>query len=99
MALSKQQSRARWRQFQDLAFAWDPIGVADSREWVANEYDCVVDPVLRMLERDATEAEITDFLMAELRDHFGLSPDTAREARFAATVKRWYQQHWSTASI
>jgi hypothetical protein len=51
-----------------------------------------------MLERGATEAEMAAFLVTELSDHFGLTPDPEREARFAGTVVQWYRENWAAAA-
>ena len=95
MGLTKQQSRARWRELQDLALGWNPIGLADLP---ADEYDCVVGLLLRMLERRATAGEIASRLQAELRDHFGLEPDPVRESAFAARAITWFRERWAKFS-
>ena len=49
-ALSKEQSRVRWAELRRLLCEWDPIGVMDDPEWPRDEYDCMIGPVLRLLE-------------------------------------------------
>jgi hypothetical protein len=73
---------------------WDPIGVADVPE-CRDEYDCVMGPMLRMLEQQATEEQLSMFLQTELRDHFGLTSEPpARQDAFAAKARAWYQARW-----
>jgi hypothetical protein len=95
MMLSKEQSRARWRQLQDLIWEWDPIGVASIEDWPKDEYNCLVGPVMRMLERGMTADEIAAVLVADLREHFGLDPDLNETAIFAAKATAWYAEHWA----
>ena len=95
MGLTKHQSRARRGELRDLALSWNPIGLAGLP---ADEYDCVVDLLLQMLERRATEGEIASRLQAELRDHFGLEPDPVRESAFAARVSMWFRERWAGPS-
>ncbi len=59
-----------------------------------DEYDCVIDPLLGMLERNATEREIASFLEDQVRDHFGFEPIPRREADFATDVKAWFDKCW-----
>jgi len=93
MRLTKEQSRDRWREMRDLAFEWDPIGVGDNPEcW--DEYDCIIGPLLRMLEQDATPDQLSAYLQTELRDHFGLSPIPTREDEFASRAAAWFQDRW-----
>ncbi|GLZ78422.1 hypothetical protein Afil01_32290 [Actinorhabdospora filicis] len=49
---------------------WDPLGVADV---VADEYDCMIAPLLSKLAAGGGRAEIGEFLWHELGDHIGLS--------------------------
>ncbi|MFC6162847.1 hypothetical protein [Kribbella jiaozuonensis] len=59
---------------------WDPIGVADL---VADEYDCLLAPLWRLLMRGASRAELSEFLWYDLKDHFGLDPEGCEVDRFA----------------
>ena len=98
MPLSKEQSRARWRELQDLVLSWDPIGVAAIPDWPRDEYNCLIDPVMRMLERNATSHEIAAALIATVQDHMGLDADPAEVAQFAAKAKVWYAERWASLS-
>jgi hypothetical protein len=51
---------------------WDPIGVADVAP--ADEYDCLIAPLITKLSQGAVPAEINEYLWYELEDHFGIDP-------------------------
>jgi hypothetical protein len=77
-------------ELRDLLLDWDPIGIAEVCP--RDEYDCVIGPLLCMLERNATEREIAGFLESKVQDHFGLKPVSPREAALAADLKVWFQK-------
>jgi hypothetical protein len=70
---------------------WDPIGVAQVPE-AQDEYDCLIGPLMRRLSEGESEARIGDWLIAEVRDHFGLSPNETQERALVAKLKRWWAQ-------
>jgi hypothetical protein len=90
--LARSQRRARARVIQDelrlLLTRWDPIGVADDTE-AADEYDCMIGPLYRLLQSGATTVEITGWLAAELDEHFGLA-DVPTDQDFAVDLQRWW---------
>jgi hypothetical protein len=91
MRLEKQELRTRWRELRTLVNEWDPIGlIADGAP--PDEYECVVGPLLRMLEEKASPTEITGYLSREFEDHFGLAADNTEE--FTTRVAQWYRQNW-----
>jgi hypothetical protein len=93
--LSKEQSRERWAELRNLLCEWDPIGVMDDPEWPRDEYDCMVGPVMRLLESGASEAAITAYLRAEIADHFGLSPEHYDFLSIARRTRSWFQERWA----
>jgi hypothetical protein len=95
--LTKGQSRERWRQLHDLACEWDPIGVISIGAG-RDEYDCLLGPLLRLLEDNADEDALFHYLDLQMRDHFGLLyvPSTRS---FASKVKSWYEQSWPGSSV
>ena len=50
----------------------DPIGVMGDPTWPRDEYDDIIGPVLRFLERDASIEELQAYLEKELTEHFGI---------------------------
>ena len=56
-----------------LLNSWDPIGIMQHGA-PRDEYDCLIAPVLDLLEAGADAEGIARFLRAELGEHFGLDP-------------------------
>jgi hypothetical protein len=90
MTLSHGQSRDRRRQLLDLLFEYD-IAFLVSNSDQADEYECLVDPLLGLLQRQATESEIREFLEGEVRTHFG-SFDCTRARESAGKLRNWYDK-------
>ena len=97
MRLTKEQSRERWRQLRDLTCEWDPIG-AISIGAPRDEYDCLLGPLLRLLEENASEEQIFQFLDNQLRSHFEL-PGITTTRDFANVVKSWYDSKWPASTV
>ena len=76
MLLSKEESRRRYSELNALLFEWDPIGVGP--EGPRDECECLVGPLMRMLESGATQAQMVAYLKTELVDHFGLDAKQVR---------------------
>jgi hypothetical protein len=95
--LTKQQSRERWKQLCDLAFERDPCGLVSS-ECQRDEYDCLADSVMRMLENMATRNEIAAYLRRRLPEHFGVT-NLSRVDRFSEAVKTWYDTKWPNTTV
>jgi hypothetical protein len=93
--LSKEQSRIRWSELRALFCEWDPIGVVDDRESPRDEYDCMVGPVMRLLESDASEAEVAAYLRDEVTNHLGLSPEHYDFQAVARRTRAWFQERWA----
>jgi hypothetical protein len=93
--LSKEQSRARWSELRALLCEWDPIGVMGDPEWPRDEYDCMVGPVMRLLESDASDADIAAYLRDEIANHFGLSPEHYDFPSVARRARSWFQARWA----
>lgn len=97
--LTKQESRERWSQLRDLICAWDPIGVMDDPAWPNDEYDCLVGPVMRILESGASPDEITKYLSHEIKSHFGLDPRYREFDPFAAQLRGWFDEKWPSSTV
>lgn len=97
--LSRQQSRERWAQLRALICEWDPIGVTDDPDWPRDEYDCLLGPLLRALERGASEAELAAFLGHEIENHFGLDPAHYDFPAVAAKLRNWYDESWRGSGL
>ena len=92
--LSPTELRSRFSELREHLNQWDPVGVLDDPEWPRDEYDCLVGPVLRLLEAGASAAEIATFLRGELRDHFGVDPGWRPPEPLAERIVTWYHERW-----
>jgi hypothetical protein len=94
--LTKQESRDRWRELRGLVNEWDPIGLISAGA-PQDEYECVVGPVLRMLETAETPEAISEYLENELAEHFGMPGIAASE--FAIQAHQWYRERWPSSTV
>jgi hypothetical protein len=94
--LDKNQSRQQWRELRQLVNRWDPIGVT-SLDGPEDEYDCLVGPVLRLLEGQAGAEAIAAYLAREVSEHFGLNFTGVQE--FSCIVQTWYDGNWQDTTV
>ena len=94
--LTKQESRERWRELRCLVNEWDPIGLISAGA-PEDEYECVVGPVLRMLETSETPEAIGAYLQGEFAEHFGMSGIAASD--FALQTHQWYRERWPGSTM
>jgi hypothetical protein len=95
MTLSKSDSRQRWHELRQIVNRWDPIGVFDhDSDWPQDEYECMVGPLMPMLERGRSVPELVAYMQKELREHFGLDPVPGEAEQCAAEAIAWYQSAW-----
>lgn len=62
-----------------LLTVWDPIGIQDIPQ-CADEYDCCVPGVYKLLTKDHGDDEIADYLWRRATDHMGLT--VSKEAMY-----------------
>lgn len=74
---------------------WDPIGVEGVPE-AADEYDCLISPLMHRLHEGARKRQIRRWLMEEVSDHFGLRADRRREGELAASLVEWWARRSAT---
>jgi hypothetical protein len=53
-------------------------------------------PLIHRLSDQASAAEVGDWLIDELRGHFGLTPNEQRERQLAADLTKWWDEATST---
>lgn len=75
------------RQVRAQLIAWDPIGVADAPE-AADEYDCMIGPVMHKLYAGAAVGELGQWIVRERVEHFGLEPDPGTDRELAEQLTR-----------
>jgi hypothetical protein len=89
--LNEERRRQRWRELRDLVNARDPIGLIASRA-PQDEYECLVGPVLLVLEQGASQEAIVSYLADDCRDHFGSPIAESSVREFAVRAAAWYQR-------
>lgn len=77
-----------WKRLQQALWLWNPLGLLPSR----NEYDCLITPVLRALERGANHVTVADVLNRHLEGNFGVATDRTELKQFAVDVVEWFGQ-------
>jgi hypothetical protein len=80
-------------ELRRLLNEWDFIGVFDPAT-NADEYDCMLSPLLERLAGGGQAGEIQAYLDQELRGHFGMSPERAGTVPMAQRLVAW----WSAGS-
>ena len=94
MQLSKEESRRRWNELRGRMNAWDPLGLIDAGA-PPDEYECVVGPLMRMLESAEDSDVMAQYLNSEFRDHFELPVAMTDIINFVEQTRLWYRQQWS----
>ena len=89
--ITKEQSRARWRELRNLVNDWDPVHLI-SEGAPEDEYECVVGPLIRLFEQSSPSGNIASFLECEFEEHFGVPGVDA--TAFAETASAWYRARW-----
>lgn len=81
---------------KDQLVEWDPIGLlALGAPW--DEYDGLVDPLMRKLDAGASPEETGAWLASELPTRFGSTPPRAEIEAFAQRVASWFFARWPPA--
>ena len=78
-------------ELRDLLNEWDFIGVFDPAI-NTDEYDCMIEPLMRMLALGADAEDIARFLDGEITGHFGMSPGLVDTAAMAGRLTAWWQR-------
>ena len=90
---NRDRTRVLASELRRRLLAWDPIGVSDAPE-AQDEYDCLISPIMHRLHDGATTSELSEWLIEEINDHFGMKPDKKRERALATDLAQW----WSRAT-
>jgi hypothetical protein len=75
---------------------WDPIGVAEVPE-CADEYDCLISPLMRRLHDQQSERQILTWTGAEMLSHFGMTVDKAETRAFVRRICLWWGHRTGSA--
>jgi hypothetical protein len=90
MGLTKRELKERVRELNTLMADWDPTGVIGESHAPRDEYECLVGPLLTLLQSGANEVAIGRYLSKQLVEHFGVSANQKDVAAVAARVHRWF---------
>jgi hypothetical protein len=88
---NRDRTRESKRQLRRLLLEWDPIGVGDVPE-AADEYDCLISPLLHQLFSGANAEGIAAWVRDERVEHFGAGPDENRDQWLAESVVAWWSR-------
>jgi len=91
MPLPASELKRRFAELRELVNHWDPIGLIRAG-CPPDEYDCMVGPLLRLLEQGESHSSIATYLEADFRDHFGAPASGVME--FASQASEWYGTRW-----
>lgn len=86
---NRERTRESQVQLRALLLQWDPIGVAGIPE-AADEYDCMISPLMHLLHDGATRPAIRKWVTGEVEGHFGMRSDRRRESQLAVEVTEWW---------
>ncbi|MNC27505.1 hypothetical protein D3C76_164020 [compost metagenome] len=100
IVILKQKHTGLYPQAEALVNAWDPIGLIGGGA-PPDEYDCITVQLLELLDQGKNEAEIYEFIILELYDHFGMGLNSVKEEYlgqyikkhkdFSSTLTAWYR--------
>jgi hypothetical protein len=76
-------------ELRPLLIQWDPIGLAE--DLPADEYDCLIAPVLTELRGHPTEPQLTMWLGHYAERHFGLTAPPEENRAAARALLGWWQ--------
>ena len=96
--LEKAESRERWRELRDLWNEFDPIGIMDYPDWPRDEYESYCGPSMRLLEQNAENEELEDYVHSAL-DYMGIGASDDAIKRFVKKMKAWFQEKWSETRV
>ena len=84
---NRDRTRESWRQVRGLLMAWDLVGVAGIPE-AADEYDCMISPLLHRLFEGADTRSLADWISRERASHFGAGPKPPGNRRTRSECER-----------
>jgi hypothetical protein len=91
--LTKRELRQRSHQLNQLMAAWDPIGIMGHPDAPRDEYECLVGPLLTLLQSARRSGRLPTTFMQRLSSTLALPPSTTisslwRSASAAGSIKR-----------
>jgi hypothetical protein len=88
--VDKRDGKRQMAEVRALLMEWDAVGVADEPQ-AADEYDCMIGPLLSHLRNGADAAFLHDWIARQVADHFGLPPDPDSDRALADALALWWR--------
>ena len=85
-----QRMSLKARGIRALLADWDPLGVTES-DGSSAAYECLVWPLTRLLDREASAEQVASFLSSELAGRFGVDAQTGEPGQFASRLIAWFR--------
>jgi hypothetical protein len=63
-----------------------------------DEYDCLIAPLLSLLQSGATDSDLANYLRKQVVKHFGLSPEHYDFVAVAGRLRNWFDRAWHELS-
>lgn len=80
-------------ELRGFLLQWNPIlGDPEEGSLPADEYDCMIAPLLRLLRTGVAVDEVIALVRAVMTDHFGIDPEGDPEQQLAARIVRWWSR-------
>lgn len=94
---NKHRTRESAKQLRSILLDWDLTGLVAfvGVEEAADEYDCMISPILHLLHDGADAVELRAWVFEEVAQHFGMDADPVREGELVNQVTAW----WSRRSV
>lgn len=95
MSNDRAETKAQEDLVNDLLDDWDFLGVSDE---VSREYDCMTQPLVRLLHEERSARTIRAYVSEEITDHFGMGRSVPpREVkRFVRDLRRTWRDRYGT---
>jgi hypothetical protein len=63
-----------------------------------DEYDCLINPILAILQRNGTVDEIENLIRHERKEHFGLAEESPELRHTVYKIVSWWEKRQLTSS-
>ncbi|WP_422657524.1 phosphotransferase [Paenibacillus sp. EC2-1] len=95
-------------QVQELVNEWDPVGLIGGGA-PDDEYDCITIQLIDLLKQGANQAEIFEYIIHELDDHFGMGIKAIdneykesfiyKQTEFSNLLFEWYKRYETSNAV
>jgi len=91
---NKYRTRESAKQLRLILVDWDLTGLVGfvGVEEAADEYDCMISPILHLLHDGADAAALRAWIFEEVAQHFGMDADPVREGALVDQVTAWWRR-------